>query len=339
MKKPDNRQPGHRDRQPGHGVNQKWRSLFYDNLSTMCNSGITIANGLKIMNEGKSGEVFRMLDGLQHDISRGRMLWQSMAGYPRFFDQFQVLLIKSAETSGSLVETCKGMFRYYEMRYKEKRKLIAGLIYPIILMHAVVLLPPLKYLFLDNLDRSYASVVLPPLLMAYGLVGFAYLFLAKFSRSGKMRERVDGWVLSIPLLGKLMQSMSMARVLRTLSNMNNAGIPPLLAIAESIKTAGNRSITNTLEAALPVLENGGSYTGFFSFTGLLPRMQLGMIEVGEEGGQLSHTLDKLVKRMEEDNSHQLSNLIKYTGIALYLTAAAIAAYTVVSFYAGYFTMS
>lgn len=319
-------------------MNNKELSQFYYNLSVIAGSGLTIDQGLITMKHGKKGSTLWMLDGIRHHVSRGGTLWEGMSQYPKFFDDFQVMIIKGAEESGSLVDTCKGLSRYYDTRHKEKRRLLAGLVYPVVLLHAALMLPPLKYLLVDNLEQSYWSIVLPPLLAAYGIIGIGYFIWKKFCRSGKLGEIIDEIILSLPLIGKLSRGMALARVMRTLANMQNAGIPPLKSAQQAAKTAGNSAIAWRLSTALPILEQGGTFTDYFSFSGVIPANQSGVLSIGEQTGTLVESLERMVLQMEEANSRHLTSAIKTAGFVAYFIAAAIVALTVISFYADYFNI-
>jgi type II secretory pathway component PulF len=318
-------------------MNNKSLARFYQDLAIFINSGLTIERGLATLKQDKQGRVLWMMDGLQFHIGQGGTLWEGMAHFPKFFDEFQVMTIKAAEESGKLVETCRGLTRYYEVRHKEKRRLLASLVYPVVLLHGVVLLPPLKYLVIPKLGQSYWSVVLPPLLTSYGIIGLGYLSWKKFCKSGRIREILDEIIIRLPVIGKLARGSALARVMRALANLNNAGIEPVRAARQAIQTAGNTSIAWRLTGALTILERGGTFTDFFSFAGVLPPLQLGMVAVGEETGTLPDSLERMVIRMEEDNRRHLTTTIKTIGILAYVIAAAVVALTVLKFYAGYFS--
>jgi type II secretory pathway component PulF len=319
-------------------MNDKELSQFYHDLGLFAKSGMTLERGLDAMKKGKKAFVFLMMDDIQECIARGKTLWEGMSKYPEFFDEFQVMVIKAAEESGELVKTCKGLSRYFDTRHKEKKRLLAGLIYPMILLHGVIMLPPLKYLVVDSLKKSYWSIVLPPLVIAYGVVGLMYFSWRHFFRSGGLRQKIDHIVIKLPVIGKLAKSMSLARVMRSLASLHNAGVEPVRAARQAALTAGNAAITWRLSGALPVLERGGTFTDYFNFSGVLPTMQLGVVAVGEESGTLPESLERMVLQMEEDNRQRLTAAIKTLSYVIYFIAAAIVALTVISFYGGYFKL-
>ena len=319
-------------------MNYKQLTRFYDDLATMLNSGLTLQRGVALMKKGKKDSLLWMLDSLHDYLGRGGALWEGMKQFPKHFDPFQIMTVKAGEESGTLVDTMRGLSRYYEMREKERKRLIGGLIYPVVLLHAVVLLPPLKYLIVSSLDRSYWSIVLPVLLTAYCITGFGVFLWKTILKDGPFRQRVDEIILGIPYLGKLTGGMALVRVFHALSGLYNAGVPPVMAARQSVATAGNQAIAQKLESALPVLENGGTFTNFFSFAAVLPPTQLGILSVAEETGTLPESLQRMAMQMEEDTAQRFTSFIKTLGYLAYLVAASIVAYTVVSFYSGYFTL-
>ena len=109
-------------------MNQKELSRFYHDMALFAQSGLTLERGLDTMKKGKKGFIFLMMDGVQHHIAKGGTLWEGMSQYPTFFDGFQVNIINAAEESGQLVNTCKTLSRYFDVRHKEKRRLLASLI-------------------------------------------------------------------------------------------------------------------------------------------------------------------------------------------------------------------
>lgn len=319
-------------------MNFKELAQFYDDIALLWRSGIPPSQGFETMTQGKKEPHLWMVDGLRHFVTRGDTLADAMTRFPEFFDDFQVLIIRGAEESGKIVETCEGLARYYEMRHREKKRLIGSLIYPLVLLHAVVLLPHLKYLVAPGLGKSYWEVVLPPLLIAYGILGTGYIFWKKFCRSGRMREIIDSFFLSLPVIGKLLRGFSLSRMLRTLTNLLNAGIESVQAARKAAFTAGNRAIARRLAGALHVLERGGTFTGYFTYSGVLNSSQLGVVAVGEESGALVESLEQMVKHLDEDNSRRFTTTIKTFGYLAYFVAAAIVTLTIISFYASHFSI-
>jgi len=311
---------------------------FYNDIAYLWKSGIPPSRGFETMKQDKKGARFRLVDTLQYRVGRGEALADAMARFPRVFDDFQVTIIRGAEESGKMVDTCFGMARYYEMCHREKKRLTGSLVYPLILVHAAVLLPNLKYLLVPGLNKSYGAVVLPPLLIAYGLVGIGYLSWKKFFRSGRPRELLDRFFLRLPMIGKLLHGFSIARIFRILANLLNAGIETVQAARKAARTAGNRAVARELAGALHVLERGGTFSDYFSYSGVLNPDQWGVVAVGEESGTLVESLEQMVRHLDEENSRRFSAAIKTFAYLTYFVAMAVVAFTVISFYVSHFNL-
>ncbi|MCP4151347.1 MAG: hypothetical protein GY757_26625, partial [bacterium] len=75
-------------------MNYKELSRFYSDLATFLTTGLTIPKGLEVLKNSKKGREMWLMDGIQHDVLKGKELWQSMSRYPKHFDSFQVMMIK-----------------------------------------------------------------------------------------------------------------------------------------------------------------------------------------------------------------------------------------------------
>ncbi len=317
-------------------MNYKELSQFYSSISFMWKCGVPAVNILETMKQGLEGPKFRLLDRIQDILMRGQSLSRAMARFPRVFDDFQVSIIEAAELSGRMDETCKGLAEYYEQRYNEKKRLSGSLVYPVILMHGALLLPPLKYLFLPSLGKSYGTIVLPPLCIAYLLIILGIITWKKYYRpGGRLRDKVDSFLLSLPFVGKLLKDFSISRVLRSFAYLLEAGIENVKAARKAAVTAANHEVKRELLGALPILENNGTITGYFTFSGLLDTNQLGVVSAGEISGTLVESLLRMVRIIDRQNSQRFTSAIKTIGYSAYFIATGIVAYIVISFFAGY----
>lgn len=318
-------------------MNGRNLSRFYNHLATLLNSGLSLEKGLGLMKEKKKGPLFRMLDGIEDHIRKGGAFWEGMSHHPRFFDDFQVKIVRSAEESGMMVETTRKLADYYESRYRAVKRFLVSLIYPVLLLHAVILLPPLKYLVLESLEKSYASVVVPPLAAGYLIVGLAIISWQKLFRTGPLRRMADEVILCIPIIGGLVRDMSLARVFWSLSAMLTAGIEAVSAAQYAASAAGNSVVSRQLEGALYVLEGGRGFREYFAVSNMLNSDQLTTVGIGEDSGTLAESLSQMVRLMEESTTHRFHMVLKVGGLVVYFIAAAVIALTVISFYKGYFS--
>jgi type II secretory pathway component PulF len=320
-------------------MNYKERSRFYFDLAVMLKSGVPISRALDLARQKMKPRNQDIIDRVRHLVHQGSSFWEAMSQFPSSFDAFQVNFIRAAETSGTLVESCQKLARYFEMRRKEKRRMLVGLIYPAFLIHAVILLPPIKYLFFSKLGVNYWGLVMPRLLMVYAAVGIPVLLWQRLESGHGARKKLDRFKLSLPVVGKLVKNFAVARVLWILSNMLESGIDAVTAVRSAADGAGNAVITKRMLSEIHLVESGRSLTEFFTATNLLDPDPLSMIAIGEESGSIPLTLMQSVMRLEESNTSRFRTLLKILVFGVYLTAALIIAITIVTFYAGMFNVN
>ncbi len=328
--------PGDRGGSGRKYMDDRRLSRFYSNLAFFLQSGLTIERCLDTMKMGKKGPFFWLLDGLQHVVMQGELFWKAVAQFPRYFDPFQAMIIRSAEESGRLVELLRKLSGYYEMRYLERRRFMTRMIYPVVLFHVAIFVPPIKYLVMENLGVSYWGKVLPPLIVLYTLFGFGLWYWKTFCRVGEMRERVDTFLIYFPRLGPLLKDMALARVFWSLGTQLEAGIDAVTAARNAAESAGNRFIRRQLIWAVSVLNSGKGFKEFFVFSGLLDTEQLGVIDVGEQAGQLPGSLARMVIRMDADNSMRFSKLSRALGVVVYFIVMGIVVFSLLSFWFDYY---
>ena len=305
----------------------------------MLKSGIPIARGLDLARQKMKPRNGEMVDRVRHLVHQGSSFWQAMSQFPGSFDPFQVNFIRAAETSGTLVESCRKLSRYFEMRRKEKRRFLVGLVYPAFLIHALILLPPIKYLFFSKLGVNYWGLVLPRLLIVYAAVGIPLFLWQRMEAGHQARKKLDRFKLSIPVIGKLTKNFAVSRVLWILSNMLESGIDAVTAVRSAADGAGNSVISKRLLSEVHLIESGRGFTEFFTATNLLEPDPLSMIAIGEESGSIPQTLMQSVMRLEESNTSRYRTLLKIMVVGVYLTVALFIAITIITFYAGMFNVN
>ena len=69
-----------------------------------------------------------------------------------YWSPFEVSSVVAAERAGRLPETLRRLAGYFEKRGRTRDRIGNALIYPALVLHAAVLLPPLFLLFRDDLS-------------------------------------------------------------------------------------------------------------------------------------------------------------------------------------------
>jgi type IV pilus assembly protein PilC len=163
---------------------------------------------------------------------------------------------------------------------------------------------------------SHAMVWLGPLLLVL-IVGFAWWW-GKNKNTERVRRAVDPLRLKLPVFGKLLKKIAVARFSRNFSNMIAAGVPILQAIRIVGETSGNWVIERALIAVAESVRQGESIAAPLMAQPVFPAMVTQMIAVGEDSGSLETMLDKIADFYDqevESATEQLTAMIEPLMIA------------------------
>jgi type IV pilus assembly protein PilC len=218
---------------------------------------------------------------------------------------------------------------YSEKAQKLKNKIIAAMVYPVIVMliaSAIMVflltvivpkfedifedmlgsrdrLPPLTK-FVINLSANLKEQIVP---IAIVLVVLVVVFkVAASTVSG--RRVVDQIKLKMPLFGSVQRKSAIARFSRTLGTLVTSGVPILQALNITRDTAGNAVISNAIQNVHDAVKEGESIVNPLEASRVFPPMVISMVDVGEETGQLPEMLLKVADVYDDEVDNAVSAL-------------------------------
>jgi general secretion pathway protein F len=145
---------------------------------------------------------------------------------------------------------------------------------------------------MSNFARDYWWAILA-FLVAAG-IGFR---MAIRTRAG--RSAYDHTILRIPVVGKTVRLIAIARFARTLSTLLAGGLSIVRALDTTKDVTDNVVLGNAIDAARDSITEGSSVAAPLRASGEFPPMVTHMIDVGERSGQLESMLSKVADTYEE----------------------------------------
>jgi type IV pilus assembly protein PilC len=131
-------------------------------------------------------------------------------------------------------------------------------------------------------------------------VPFGIWLLIKILRKFKpCRFVLDAITLKLPIVGNLVNRVSITRWTRTLGTLIGAGVPILDAINVTRETAGNEVFTNLLTKVHNSIRQGDTFAGPLRQSRTVDGIVTNMIAVGEETGDLDKMLMKIADNFDE----------------------------------------
>ena len=127
---------------------------------------------------------------------------------------------------------------------------------------------------------------------AVALVALAFAFRI-YINTPPGRVWFDRTTLRLPVIGKLMQKVVIARFSRTLATLVRSGVPILSSMEIVSKTCGNKVVERAVMAARASIKEGENIADPLELSKVFPAMVTRMISVGEKTGELEKMLTKI----------------------------------------------
>ena len=303
-------------------------AIFSRQLATMMSAGVPLVQSMEIVGRGHANPAMgEMILAIKTNIEGGSSLAESLAKFPRHFDDLFVNLVDAGEKSGALETLLDKIATYKEKSESLKKKVKKALTYPAAVLVVafivtgvllVFVIPQFQDLFkgfgadLPAFTKwviSLSAFVQADWWMVLGVVfGSFFAYREAHIRSAAFRRVVDRLMLKIPIIGDILYKSAVARFARTLSTMFAAGVPLVEAMESVAKAAGNIIFTDAIMTMRDQVATGTQLQLTMQQTGLFPNMAVQMVAIGEESGSLDHMCAKVAEFYEEEVDVMVDNL-------------------------------
>ena len=258
-----------------------------------------------------------MLDHLIDQVEHGKSLADAAASWGKPFTDLIVNMIRAGEASGRLHEVLEQSADLMDRDLKLRRSVLSATLYPLILLALIVAavivivtfimptimdkvdIPPERLPIptrlvqgIADLFAGYWWLILPALLVGY-------LVLVRYLREPVIRLRVDRSLLKLPLLGRLLKDVAVARFTRTLGTLTSAGVPVLQALRITKGTLGNKAMEGVIDTVVEQVAGGKTIAEPMERSGYFPPMLVQIVNLGERSGRLDEMLRNAAKAFEE----------------------------------------
>jgi type IV pilus assembly protein PilC len=305
----------------GSGVKPTDLVKFVRQFATMIDAGLPLVQCLDILGGQEPNPIFATtLRDIKNTVEQGATFSDALRRHPKIFDDLFTNLVQAGEIGGILDTILNRLAVYIEKRVKLARQVRGALAYPtavIIIMIAVMIvlmtfvIPAFEGMFaefgakdaLPGLTKLVIAVskgflnYLPYItVVAIGAaVGITYTY-----RQPKGKRFFHRAILSLPIIGPVMQKIAVARFARTLGTLLASGVAILDALDIVAKTAGNVIVEEGLMFARARISEGKNMAEPLADIKVFPGMVVQMVAVGEQTGALDTMLNKIADFYEEE---------------------------------------
>lgn len=307
--------------------------VFTRNLGAMIEAGLSLSRALSVLErQTKNPKLKMVLAGLNNDIKKGENFHTALKQYPKVFSPLFSSMVHAGEESGKLSDSLKIVGAQLERSYTLKKKIHGALIYPSIIVVAMIIIgilmliyvvPTLTQTFEElgaELPRSTQSIIVASRFLTENTIVALLipLVLALLLYLGFRTERVKRmWhyaVLRVPIIGGLIKEVQSARTTRTLSSLLSSGVEIVTALSITRDVVQNSYYRDVLKRAENDVQKGTPLSGSFTENEHLYPILVGeMISVGEETGKLPDMLLRVAEFYEgevEQKTKDMSTVIE-----------------------------
>lgn len=295
-------------------------SSFMRQLSVLVSTGTPMVDAIASLEKQLPEGPFRgVIQDIRQRVEEGAQFSEALAAHPRWFDPVCRSLIAAGESGGQLDAMLRRLASLLRQQLKVRSTVISAMIYPsVLIVVSIIVLVAMVGFVMPRFEGLFTTLGadLPAstrFLMDIGAFVRAdwYWILGALVAAavsaklwlGSARGRIwlDGVVLQLPQLGKVVRSLATARVARVLGVLIEGKVPLLEALELTRESTGNSRYTALIDEAVAVVTRGEPVSSAFLASKLVPESVSEAIRSGERTGQLGPVLSNLADFLDEDN--------------------------------------
>ena len=330
--------------------------IFNEQFLTLIRAGLPILGSLEMLGKIQKNPNFAaQIEDVAGRIRTGEPLsaaFEAQTGFPVMY----TTTLLAGERSGNLNEVLERYVSFQKVALAFRKKLIASLIYPTLLLTLViglmifllaVVVPQFAVLY-DEMGSQLPQMTL--LLLAFGkwlqhyflwigLVGAVVGTVAyRFSITERGRDVVDGIRVGLPVFGKIWLKYQVGLFSRTLSTLLTGGLSLVPSLETAARSIDSQRVSKAVMASIGTVREGKSLAESLANTGVFPDLASEMITVGEQTGALPQMLNSVAEFFEEDVATALAAALALIEPAILVVMGVVVVFILISLYLPIFSL-
>ena len=317
--KQDKKQKDSPARVSRRGISASDLALFTRQLSTLVKAALPLDEALSAVGQQtEKPRIKAMVFAIRSKVLEGHTLASGLGDFPKVFGGLYRSTVDAGEQSGHLDTVLDRLADYAEGRQALNQKIAQATIYPAVLTVIAILVviglltyvvPQIVDVF-DNTGQQLPALTrgminISDFLRDYSVVllaGIAGLIFAikRFLSFPSNKKKFHLFVLTIPVVGKLIRGLNTARFTRTLSILTSSGVPVLEALSLAGPVIENLPMRAAVDDASNRVREGSSIHAALERSKLFPPMTLHLIASGESSGELEDMLERAAIQQEKE---------------------------------------
>ncbi len=342
----------------GTGITDKDIVILTRQLATMIDAGLPLVQCLEILGTQTENKFLaKVVTQVRSDVESGSTFAEALKKHPKVFNDLYVNMVAAGEAGGILDTILQRLATYMEKFAKIKKQIKSAMIYPsIIVFVAVVVVAILMVVVVPMLANMFAEmggslplptrivIALSHFLSGWGgaILGLSIIIfivgLVQWRKTLQGKKITDAIALKIPVVGVLIQKVSVAKFTRTLGTLISSGVPILEGLLIVARTAGNKIVEDAILTTRQSVSEGKTLAEPLSKAKVFPPMVTQMISVGEATGALDNMLGKIADFYDEEVDSAVAALTSMLEPMLMIFLGTTVGFVIVAMYMPIFQM-
>jgi len=327
-------------------------------LNTMTEGGIPITTALMAISEDiENLHLQQILQEILEKIQKGQTLSDSIAEYPKVFNQLSCAMILAGETGGNLPDALQRLAEYFDNRDKLAKKVKGAMAYPIFVFSFIIIIvifimafvvPRFRDIFdqiggeMPAFTEAFMSVY--DMMKNYALhiigccvlLGISTVLISKTKKGHYLFSRM---ALTLPLMGKIISQAFVATFCKTMATLLAAGVS-VLEVFDILSTmSSNDVIKSAVTRTREQIVGGSNLSISMTEAGFFPNMVIKMMQVGEESGALPKVLERTAMYYERKVDSTITTVMGLLEPIMIVVVGGIVLIVVLALYLPIFSMS
>ena len=316
-------------------------AAFYYQLGTLIQAGLPIQGAMASMRKAAPSPMRAAVAKLSAAIGAGTPLHEAMELCGNRFSQLDRHIVNTTERSGALDVGLLSLNQYYESRATARRKLIAGSMYPALLMAAAVFVANVPALLLGAVNGKPYTMLnylwdTAGLLARLALIGWGAVFLLRWLLTvPRLNVLVDRLIKAVPVFGRLRFDYALSQWILSIRLMLLAGTGIVDALKSASRMAHCPLIADAYNRIAPLIGGQLDVSQALASAGVFPDELIQFWATGEQSGRMDEMLDRLARFYEERWRRSLDQVVAWLPRIAYVLVMSYMIYQIFRIFGSY----
>jgi type II secretory pathway component PulF len=312
--------------------------FMFRQLGTMLNAGVPIVQSLETLaGQAKHPQQKQLTFEMANLAKEGLPISGALQRYPESISPVMISMVRAGEEGGFLDAALHQVADYIDREVELWNLFKRSTFYPKLVFFASFLIIAVTNFIISSLGKQ-GGLASPISVGTWIMLAIVFGGFWLFTKVGLADMRIKYWwdrySLKVPILGKTLHELAMARFGRAFGALYKAGVPISKAMPLSADASGNEFLRSQMYPWFRRMEEGGGIFETLQSTGVFSPIVLDMIGTGEKTGNMEQMVTKVAEYYEQEAITRQNALAAASGVFLVVLVGIYIGFMVIKFYTG-----